>query len=151
MNTDDTGFASYTADAPPHVTDVLREAALKMTGLAKHWHTDVPRTASELAAWWPTMQDPPSDKEAPSNHDGVWKCPYHERLLVTLAIFLTRPAEEQSIIIEARKDGVYWRGDDIAFFARVWDETLRMRQMGVEEYRKSIPSLCMESMPESKD
>lgn len=45
-----------------------------------------------------------------------------------------RPSE-QRFINAARSDRVFWRGEDIETFKRVYEETQRMRQMGREKYR----------------
>ncbi len=42
---------------------------------------------------------------------------------------------EQRFINAARDDNVYWRGEDIETFKRVYEETQRMRSMGAKKYR----------------
>ena len=62
-------------------------------------------------------------------------CPYHSRILYTLSIFLRLSVSDQRIVVAAREDGIFWRGDTIKFFMLVIDETQRMRKIGVENYR----------------
>ena len=42
---------------------------------------------------------------------------------------------EQRFIQAAREDRIFWRGDDIEDFKRVYEETQRARAMGMKKYR----------------
>lgn len=44
-------------------------------------------------------------------------------------------ASEQRFINAAREDKVYWRGEDIETFKRVYEETQKARKIGVRAYR----------------
>lgn len=48
----------------------------------------------------------------------------------------TMAPSEQRLIVAAREDRVYWRGEDIETFKRVYDETQEMRSMGAQKYRE---------------
>lgn len=43
---------------------------------------------------------------------------------------------EQRFINAARQDRIFWRGDDIETFKRIYDETMAMRKIGPQEYRR---------------
>ena len=45
-----------------------------------------------------------------------------------------KPSELQ-FIEAAREERVFWRGDDIETYKRVYDETQRMRKIGARAYR----------------
>lgn len=45
-----------------------------------------------------------------------------------------RPSE-QRFINAARDERIFWRGEDIETFKRIYEETQRMRSMGREKYR----------------
>ena len=42
---------------------------------------------------------------------------------------------EQRFIHAGREDGVYWRGQDIETFKRIYEETMKMRSMGATRYK----------------
>ena len=99
----------------------------------------IPR--SLVDEWWLNMMEPPQPEETPrqvplnSGEGSRWVCPYHSRILYTLSIFLRLSVSDQRIVVAAREDGIFWRGDTIKFFMLVIDETQRMRKIGVENYR----------------
>lgn len=61
--------------------------------------------------------------------------PYLTRLKSTFIAFLNLPLDGRRFVRAAIEDGVEWRGDDLDRFARVYEETMRARQMGIEAYR----------------
>lgn len=65
----------------------------------------------------------------------LWQWPYRDRVLFCLRKFKSLPEVEQQTIISARKDKIYWRGDDLDFFMRVIEETEKMREMGIDKYK----------------
>lgn len=64
----------------------------------------------------------------------VW--PYAENAKYLLTKFLNASFELQTIVIAAREDNIYWRGDDLEYFYIMINETEKMRSMGIVEYKK---------------
>lgn len=89
---------------------------------------------------WLDLIEKPNASEAPQKLSNektgrvFFRWPYAERAVYCLLKYLALPAEFQKIIIAAREDGIYWRGDDFEFFRKVIDETITMRDMGREPY-----------------
>jgi len=46
------------------------------------------------------------------------------------------PRDQRIVLAGIREDRVWWRGDEISDYAKIIDETLKMRDMGVVAYRK---------------
>jgi len=69
--------------------------------------------------------------------EGRWVSPYNERLIYTFRRFVCMSPRDQRIVLAGiREDRVWWRGDEISDYAKIIDETLKMRDMGVVAYRK---------------
>ena len=66
----------------------------------------------------------------------VWVWPYADRMKGLLAIFLKTDEKLQDLILSARQDKIFWRGDKFDFFVKVIDETEAMREVGIVEYKK---------------
>ena len=64
-----------------------------------------------------------------------WAWDYSVHVKDCLRIFLTIPTTDQETIKAAREDNIFWRGDDVDQFMLIIDETMRMRDIGVEQYR----------------
>lgn len=62
--------------------------------------------------------------------------PYADRVLQYAIRFLGFTPAEQETVITGMRDGIPWRGDDMAFYLRVVEETEAMREMGVAAYRQ---------------
>jgi len=64
----------------------------------------------------------------------IW--PYAENAKYLLTKFLNASFELQTIVIAAREDGIYWRGDELDIFYKIIEETEKMKSMGLVEYKK---------------
>lgn len=64
----------------------------------------------------------------------VW--PYAENAKYLLKKFLNGSFELQTIVVAAREDGIFWRGDELDNFYKIIDETEKMRTMGIAEYKR---------------
>jgi len=117
----------------------------------------MPPAPTDAARWWIDMQEKPAPHEAPHRHPVAasngrdekpkyrWITPYTDRLRDNLRIFLTLTHEQHRLIIAAREDDIYWRGDDVEHrnkyldgrtaFENVIYETERMRKIGVDAYK----------------
>ena len=128
----------YTGNRPPLIETEVN-AVLTLWMEKNSLPEFMPRSLAD--EWWLNMMEPAQPDEVPrqvplnSGEGSRWICPYHNRVLHSLSIFLRRPASEQRVIVAAREDGIFWRGDSIIFFMRVVDETTQMRKVGVENYR----------------
>jgi len=71
-----------------------------------------------------------------------WDYPYRSRVIPCVQKYCTLTPDDRKFIKAAREDGVFWRGDDMDFFHTVYDETMKMREVGIETYRKK----ALESM-----
>jgi hypothetical protein len=53
-----------------------------------------------------------------------------------LCVYLGATLDLQQLVVAAREDGIFWRGDDYPAFVCVIDETEKMRNLGLIEYRR---------------
>ena len=129
-----------TGDRPPTIEESLClviSARMARGGLPP----EMPQVPIEAAGWWMTMQEKPGSFDSPHRvplmgGDGYrWECPYHRRLEYTLRKFMDMKPDERRMIVAAREDRVYWRGDDMYFFMIAIKETMRTREMGIVAYR----------------
>lgn len=103
------------------------------------WPVMMPPGPRDAARWLREhVLDRHHAEESPRrNRSGEsWIWPYKDRCILNARMFLSMPSEHQAYILAAREDGVMWRGDDFDFFRRVYDETMRMVDMGPDAYRK---------------
>jgi hypothetical protein len=61
--------------------------------------------------------------------------PYVERLRGTLQAFLIADDALRDLVVEGVKEKIYWRGDSMEMFVSIYEETLRMREIGLDAYR----------------
>lgn len=115
------------------------------------WAYNLPLDPNEAAAWWiNTMQEPCRkweqsrlEQTRPRRQDELpkkyWVTPYIDRLKYTLKRYLTISHEEQEIVYGCAQDKVFWRGEPVSMFYgsdhSVYEETLRMREMGMGDYK----------------
>ena len=111
----------------------------------------MPESAFKAVSWFIRMVEPPGWGESlREKHvsDGrmAWVWPYADRVKRLLDVFLKSEKRLQDLIISAREDKVFWRGDDFDFFIKVIAETENMREVGIGEYRKSSIKLIKHAM-----
>ncbi len=86
----------------------------------------------------PRSPDERNRYEIRRDKDMIYKVeidPYANRIEYLLGKYFKLPSKDRSVIREARAENVFWRGEDINQLLFIWDETLRMRDIGLEEYR----------------
>lgn len=101
----------------------------------------MPESAFEAVSWFIRLVEGQwwgeSLREKPVNTGGmVWIWPYADRVKYLLNIFLKADKKLQELVISAREDKIFWRGDDFEFFVGVIDETEKMREAGIVKYKK---------------
>lgn len=64
----------------------------------------------------------------------VW--PYAERVKYLLLKFLSSDHRLQNLIVAAREDNIFWRGDEFDEFVTLIDQYEKMRSMPKGKYRK---------------
>ena len=115
----------------------------------RRWPAAMPRDYVQAAHWWLKMQEPPDERfekprEMPIMGKGEtatrMEYPYIRRVCATLRKFLSLPAAEQSFIVAAAEEGIFWRGEWKEHFAMVIREVELQRELGPEEYRKQAVS-----------
>jgi len=87
--------------------------------------------------YWQRLFEPakPHEKKNELRNGGLdW--PYGNRIGFMARAFIQLPQVSREIIITARRDGIFWRGDDIEFFNTVIDETHDYRGLTPEEKAK---------------
>lgn len=136
--------------APEKTIDVLTAILeqLKESPKQRKWPQCMPHDPAEAARWWMGIVEPPKDYEKPRRKKAestTWVTPYTDRVVYTLVKFFKLTTEEQETVVSCREDKVYWRGDDIDLLMRVYDETMEMRRIGVEAYRKKALSKMREA------
>ena len=105
-----------------------------------------PRDLRECAEWWLSLMQEPEQPgetyEAAQQGYGAegtrWETGYANRCRQALRAFISRDLsdEQRSIIVNMVRSGVPYRGDSWDFYMRVCQEHERMREIGVEAYRR---------------
>ena len=123
---------------PPKVEEVL-VAIFEQKG-KPDW---MPADPLAAARWWMKIQKPPDEwADKPKQisvhgKDGMrWITPYADRLKHNLELFLKLPPTDQQYIVGAADDGVLWNGDEMPFFYAVYEETMKMKDLGSDKYRR---------------
>ena len=102
----------------------------------------MPKVSTLAVQWFIDLVEQSDGKEYPhrernyKNTRFIWRWPYEQRLINYLIAYLRADNKFQRVIVAAREDGIYWRGDDQYFFMRMIAETERMRCVGRDEYRR---------------
>ena len=113
----------------------------------------MPPNIGAAVDWWIKTMQPQErrDEYARQSRNGGWHYPYLDRTADTLKRFLRLTIAQKEIVIAAREDGVYWRGDNMDFFMQVVNETMDMHEIGVPAYRqkaiKKLNALAQNSAP----
>ena len=101
----------------------------------------MPSRPLDAAQWWISLQKPPDDlTERPFQvpvfgaNGQRWVTPYIERVSINLRRFLGMKKEDQDYIIGAAGDGVFWNGEDMPMFYRIYEETMKMKDSGRDKY-----------------
>lgn len=123
----------------------------------------MPREDDAAAWWWIGMQEPydqrsDQPRQVPifgKNDEYRIEYPYIKRICQTLTIFLNLPERKQQIVIAAREDGFWWRGEHedvlsngevVWQFALVLREYERQQEIGADAYRAE----CLKRMKAKK-
>lgn len=137
---ENTGNGESVQDRPPFTVDLLADEFRRHKRLPHQ----IPRDPMAAANWWIKHQKPAHENiEVPrlarvigKNSVSRWMTPYADRLIASLRKFVTLSKHEQEFIISAVDDGVFYNGDEFAFFHQVYEETQKMRSVGVDAYRQ---------------
>jgi hypothetical protein len=65
-----------------------------------------------------------------------WEYGYYLRVQDCAIQWVRMDDNDRRTVTAGREDDVYWRGEDMDMFMRVYEETHKMRDMGVDAYRK---------------
>ena len=104
----------------------------------------MPRDSGQALIWFLTLVESEHRTERSTHvsgrnkHGKSWQWPYADRVKHLLHKYLVAPLDLQQLVVAAREDGIYWRGDDYLFFVCVIDETEKMRDLGLDEYRRQV-------------
>lgn len=128
---------------PPMVKETLQsEIRFMRQKLRGKFPSEIPSDSEEAALWWMTRQKPANDRTERPHQIAVtgkqavrWINPYADRLIASLRRFVRLKPQQRQFVLAAFEDGVWYNGDSFGFFRRVYDETMKMRQVGVERYR----------------
>lgn len=104
-----------------------------------------PRDFDECVAWWrEQMQEPEYRGETKIRSGGAgtdqapnWDCGYAVRVRSSLLRFLALTEQERKFVVGARQDGIFYRGESMAHFADIAEETMRQKEIGAEAYRRT--------------
>jgi hypothetical protein len=122
--------------------DDLKSGMLDILNVATMDHPvhAMPGDGSQAVTWFLNLVEAEHRTERPAEvitkQGKSWVWAYAERIKYLLRKYLMAPLELQQLVVAAREDGIYWRGDDYPFFIIVIDETEKMRGMGLTEYRR---------------
>ena len=97
---------------------------------------DEPQAAAEWFLWLIADQRPGEQQRQHMNRDGkyYWRWPYADRARGMLHTFLRGDADLQRLVIAAREDEIFWRGEDYRTLLSIINETEAMREEGVTDY-----------------
>lgn len=125
-------------DVHAEVADILNEHRRRH----RRWPRMMPQAMPDAVQWFIDLLEPADPKwerarEMPRRYaeGSYWEFPYIDRVTYCLHVYLSRTAEYQDLIMAAREDGVYWRGDPyMDHFIRNVHETMRMSAEIREKY-----------------
>lgn len=63
-----------------------------------------------------------------------WVEPYRERISDCQRTYLAMSETDRNLLHAGVEDGVKWRGEPVAQYQDIWNETMRMREIGREAY-----------------
>lgn len=126
-------------DAPTISPDAKRELAWRQNGVdmvsaeveqmlrrrgSQGLPEGFPKTIAHATAWLlDYLLDPPAEDETirriPAFTGFAWLTPYRDRAVYLAAKFLGLPPDDQQDVLFYREKGIRWRGDDVAFLARI--------------------------------
>lgn len=110
---------------------------------ANRWPDAMPTTPQEAIRWFLNLLEPKDEvferpKHVPvKTKKGVvlvTRYPYVYRVHFAMKRFFIADPDFQRLIINAREDKIFWRGDTREFFLTVIRETLNMREIGRDQY-----------------
>ena len=100
----------------------------------------MPKDENAAVDWFLRLIEPEHRTERPqeirTKTGAYWRWPYADRVVYMLRGYLAASESLQRLVVAAREDAIYWRGDDEPFFIGVINETEKMRAMGLDEYRR---------------
>jgi hypothetical protein len=96
----------------------------------------MPNNIGQAAQWWIGMQKPMVHEEQPRLVGDNWETPYTRRICYNLGKFLTMKSNDQDYIIGGTGDGVWWNGDDMPMYYRIYEEHMVMKDVGIDKYRQ---------------
>jgi len=135
--------SSGTASNPRPVLGDLKYQMLGILNVVTMDHPvhAMPTDGATATGWFLHLVEPEHRTERPKEQSlrkkdgGTWLWPYAERIKYLLRKYLMAPLELQQLVVAAREDGIFWRGDDYPDFICVIDETEKMRDLELIEYR----------------
>lgn len=134
--------------AETYLTEAISEFGSNRRG--HPWPSGMPQGPKDAARWWIGIQEPPKDTEEPreirkGGETVGFRFPYIERLMNNLRRFIELDHDKQRLILAAREDRIYWRGDDcetrlealdgMTPFELVISETERAREIGIDQFK----------------
>jgi hypothetical protein len=94
--------------------------------------TDFDLAAEEWMTFYRRQRQP---DEAPAKTQWGEIDPYITRLISTLAVFLNLPSDKDRQFVRACiEDGIDYRGEQVPLLRSVYEETMKMREIGKEAY-----------------
>ena len=102
----------------------------------------MPQQGDHAVEWFLNLVEPqhrterPKEQSSRKKDGGTWLWPYAERAKYLLRKYLEAPIKLQQVVVAAREDKIFWRGEDYPFFVCVIDDTEKMRELGIVEYRR---------------
>ena len=114
------------------IVDVLRMGNVKDPDKHVEWFIDL--LEPERKEEHPKQVQVVGNGREDNGYRWVW--PYALRVKGCLLKYLTLSNDDKKIVMAARADNIFWRGDDIKLFMDVVEETMIMREIGVTAYRK---------------
>ena len=129
----------------PHLRNFFNSSEIK-------WPLEVPRTLDAACGWFIKLAAPAKRSEKPRKvplsgvTNGVrWEYPYHTRLMMVCDRYFAATEDHRNFIQAAREDGVFWYGEDLPHFSKVYEETMKYNEMKEDE-KKAYARACIKQM-----
>lgn len=95
------------------------------------------RFVHEIAA--PQNRWEGAHRASTANGGWYWDYPYRNRVLRSLDVWLHLTAEQQALLVAGvRDEGVTWRGEPLAHYLDIVNETQILRDLGLPKYRERL-------------
>lgn len=128
--------SDYAASSKPTLDQIKRDLVDRCqqkgfdTGFAKYFWTEV------CPPYNPKYEQPHMVAVQGAQNSTRWVEPYRMRIMQCLESYFAMSANDRTLLHSGVEEGVKWKGEPIAQYLDTCSETVRMREVGLDAYRK---------------